>query len=162
MLLHAQLAVGLVQVAILVEVELVEALGQARIGLGFLTADAAILVRVQLGPALAAATTVAAVLPARQLITRELAVLVLVQLIELRGQTRVGRRFAAVDEAIAIGIQLGRTRCGAAGVSAAKAIPVAEVPSSRASSRGVRIMGSLLGMGFGIGVNTSPSEDNNA
>jgi hypothetical protein len=107
MLLHAQLAVGLVQVAVLVEIELVEARGQARIGLGFLAADAAVLVDVQLGPALTAVAT-AAMLPARQLIARELAVLVLVQLVELRGQARVGSRLAAVDDAVAVGVQLGR------------------------------------------------------
>jgi len=106
-LLHAQFAVGLVQVAVLVEVELVEARGQARIGLGFLAADAAVLVDVQLGPALAAVAT-ATVLPARQFIARELAVLVLVQFVELRRQTRVGSGFAAVDDAVAIGVQLGR------------------------------------------------------
>src|SRR2546426_517698 len=75
-LLHAQLAVGLVEVAVLVEVELVEARGQARIGLGFLAADAPVLVDVQLGPALAAVAT-ATMLPARQFIARKLAILVL-------------------------------------------------------------------------------------
>lgn len=111
MLLHAQLAVGLVQVAVLVQIKLVEARGQARIGLGFLAADAAVLVDVQLGPALTAVAT-SPMLPARQLIARELAVLVLVQLVELRGQARVGGGLAAVDDAVAVGVQPGRARRG--------------------------------------------------
>ncbi|MNV18087.1 hypothetical protein D3C71_1088990 [compost metagenome] len=48
--------------------------------------------------------------PLRPFIARELAVLVLVQRVELRGQARRLGRFGAVDEAIAVGIKLGPGR----------------------------------------------------
>ena len=102
---------------------------------GFLAADATVLVDVQRGPALTAMAA-AAMLPARQFVARELAVLVLVQLVEFRSQARVGGRLAAVDDAVTVGVQLGRAQCRRGRVSAASAIPEAEVPSSRASSRG--------------------------
>ncbi len=87
MLLHAQLAVGLVQVTVLVEVEPVE----AQPGAGSALASS----RLMRPSLLTSSLALSPPWPRRPCCqrgssSRELAVLVLVQLVELRGQARIG------------------------------------------------------------------------
>ena len=84
-------------------------------------------------------------LPARQLIARELAVLVLVQLVELRGQARIGSRLAAVDHAVAIGVQLGRALRGHGRGVGGQRDSGSGGAQQQGQQQGVRIMRSLLG-----------------
>src|SRR5690606_3047769 len=113
-LLGTGLMVGAIDEAILVDVHLVEMRSQLGFAGGrFGAADTAVLVGVQPGhhsmlamAVLAEAATVAA----RHFLFRQLAVLVLVQLVEFSGQARMLGRFAAVDIAIAIGIEPGARR----------------------------------------------------
>jgi hypothetical protein len=133
-LLHAQLAVGLVQVAVLVEIELVEACGQARIGLGFSR-----LMR----PSLLTSSLAQRSPPwprrpccQRGSSSREsLPSLFLSSSSNFAARRGLAASLRSMTPSPLVSSLAGRC-AGVVGVSAASAIPEAEVPSSRASSRG--------------------------
>lgn len=120
-LLPACLAVGLVDVAVVIGIVLGEAGGKRAVGGGLGTADAAIIVAVKaVRQALPALTVEAPTVPGmttpgaatfatagRSLPGSEAAILVGIECIKTGGKAGVGSGLAAVDDAIAIGIGTG-------------------------------------------------------
>ena len=91
--------------AVLVRIHPIEMFQQLRRLRRFAAVDRAVLVDVELGHAVAALAAVAATL--RPLLARDAAVLVRIHPIEVFQQLRCLRRFAAVDRAVLVDVELG-------------------------------------------------------